>query len=76
MKYKLFGLLLTMWLVLLITVYLPISKLVTVVFPLTIEYEYKLTAFLMSTALCFISSLYIGITELRGLKDSIEENHS
>ena len=70
MKYKLFAILLTVWLTLLIVVYLPISKLVTVVFPLTIEYQYKLTAFLMSTALSFVSSLYIGITELKNTKGS------
>ncbi|MCD6503765.1 hypothetical protein J7K52_00085 [Candidatus Bathyarchaeota archaeon] len=70
MKYKLFGLLLTVWLILLIMVYLPISKLVTVVFPLTVEYHYKLTAFLLSTAFSFVSSLYIGITELKNTKGS------
>ena len=70
MKYKLFGLLLTVWLILLIMVYLPISKLVTVVFPLTVEYQYKLTAFLLSTAFSFVSSIYIGITELKNTKGS------
>lgn len=70
MKYKLFGLLLTVWLILLMMVYLPISKLVTAVFPLTVEYRYKLTAFLLSAALSFVSSLYIGITELKNTKGS------
>jgi hypothetical protein len=51
------------WIVSLLTVYLPISGLVTPVYPLIIDSNI-MTVFLGSTAVCFLSSLLIGLSKL------------
>jgi len=68
MRYKLFCLAFAVWLVSLMVVYSPLIELTVPTFPTPIEYRYRLTAFLASTAISSLSSIYIGITEFRRAK--------
>ena len=68
MRYKLFCLAFAVWLVSLMVVYSPLIELTVPTFPTPIEYRYGLTAFLASTAISSLSSIYIGIAELRRAK--------
>lgn len=52
------------WVISLVTVYLPISNLVTLTFPVTIN-DTILTIFVASTGIAFTMSLYLGLDKLR-----------
>jgi len=64
LQYVIFVVLLSVWFVSLLTVYIPISKLVTPIFPLPIEYDYMLMIFLVSAILSALTSFYIGLNKL------------
>lgn len=64
---KIFIAALGMWFVSLLAVYLPISNLVTPIFPLIIN-KYVLTFFAASTGLAFCLTFYLGLNELTDVK--------
>jgi hypothetical protein len=63
--YYLFSAAFCIWAVLLLTVYLPISGLVTPIFPLNISSS-MMMPFLASAAVASIVSFFMGINKLRG----------
>ena len=66
LQYKAFLSVFSIWIVSLVAVYLPISRLLTPTFPLTIEYNYKLLLFVVSATISSIIAFYIGFDRLKG----------
>lgn len=64
LQYKVFSVVLSIWLVSMLVVYIPLSNLVTPTFPLTIN-NYTLTFFQASMSLTFSLALYLGLNELK-----------
>ncbi|MCP8307270.1 MAG: hypothetical protein H3Z53_11045 [archaeon] len=64
LQYMIFVVFFSIWFILLLTVYLPISKLVTPIFPLPTVYDYMPVIFLVSAILSALTSFYIGVDKL------------
>ena len=61
---KVFIVVLITWFLSLLTIYIPTSKWITPTFPKTIN-NYTLTIFTTSTVLASVTSLYLGLDQLR-----------
>ncbi len=74
LKYIVFGITFSTWVVSLLAVYLPMSRWVTPTFPVNVD-NTVLTAFLATTILSSMSSLYIGLGML-GIKSKVKRKIS